>query len=78
MEAETVAKVDGRTRRRKGRTEQMLFRVTPERRGQIERLAEAYGLTYVDLVEKAVDVLEALGPEEAGRLLAEKSRRHSR
>jgi hypothetical protein len=57
-EAETVAKVDGRKLRRKNRTEQMAFRFTPERRAQLEKLSLATGLSFVDLVERGLDLIE--------------------
>lgn len=61
LEAETRAKIDGRKLRKKGRTEQMAFRFTPERRAQIERLALLHGCTFAEIVEKGLDLLEKHG-----------------
>ena len=52
------AKVDGR-KRRNYRTEQMVFRFTPESRAQIERLALSLDISFVEVVERAVAALEA-------------------
>lgn len=57
-EAVGTGKVDGRALRRKGRTEQMAFRFTKERRQQIERLAIALNKPFVEVVEEALDLLE--------------------
>lgn len=58
-EARAHAKVDGRKRRRKNRTEVMTFRFSPERRQQIERLSDIEGCTFVETMERALDLLEA-------------------
>ena len=59
-EAETAraGKVDGRKLRSKGRTEQMAFRFTKERRQQIERLAIALNKPFVEIVEDGLDLLD--------------------
>ena len=70
LEAETVARVDGRTLRRRNRSQQFNVRVTPERRVQIERLSMEHGrLSFVELVERALDVLDELGVDKVERLL---------
>lgn len=61
LESETRAKIDGRTLRKKGRTEQMAFRFTPERRAQIERLSLQYGCTFAEVIERGLDALERGG-----------------
>jgi len=58
LETETRAKVDGRKLRRNPRTIQMVFRVKPECRAQIERLALHFDCDFVDVLEKAIDALE--------------------
>lgn len=58
LEDEARARVDGRTLRRKGRTEQLLLRITPERRQQVERLAQEMGLTFTEVSERGWDLLE--------------------
>jgi DNA-binding TFAR19-related protein (PDSD5 family) len=60
LEAETRAKVDGRTlrQRRGGRTEQLGVRVTPEARERLERLSMALGLSFGEVMERALVVLE--------------------
>ena len=70
LEAEAVARVDGRTLRRRNRNQQFNVRVTSERRVQIERLSMEHGrLSFVELVERALDVLDELGVEKVERLL---------
>jgi|GEM_PF-5718814 len=59
LEDAARARVDGRTLRRKGRTEQLLIRTTPARRQQVERLARELGLTFAEVVERGLDLLEA-------------------
>jgi hypothetical protein len=58
LEEAATGKVDGRALRRKGRTEQMAFRFTKERRQQIERLAMALNKPFVEVVEEGLDLLE--------------------
>lgn len=57
-EAETRAKVDGRKLRRKGRTEQVGIRITPEARERLERLSQLHGLSFAEVVEKSLVLLE--------------------
>lgn len=79
LEAEAVARVDGRTLRRRNRNQQFNVRVTPERRVQIERLSMEHGrLSFVELVERALDVLDEVGVDKVERLLdARKQARRS-
>jgi len=60
-EAETaaLAKVDGKKRLRKNRTEAMTIRLSPQRRAQLVRLSDALGVAFVDTIEQALDALEA-------------------
>jgi hypothetical protein len=60
-EAETaaLAKVDGKKRLRKNRTEAMTIRLSPQRRAQLVRLSDAMGVAFVDTIEQALDALEA-------------------
>jgi hypothetical protein len=70
LEAEAVARVDGRSLRRRNRSQQFNVRVTPERRVQIERLSMEHGrLSFVELVERALEVLDELGVDKVERLL---------
>ena len=59
-EAETaaLAKVDGKKRLRKNRTEAMTIRLTPQRRAQLIRLSDALGVPFVVTIEQALDALE--------------------
>ena len=75
LEAETLAKVDGRTLRRRNRNQQFNVRVTPERRVQIERLSMEHGrLSFVELVERALDVVDELGVEKVESILGARKR----
>ncbi len=60
LEAETRAKVDGRKlrQRRGGRTEQLGVRVTPDARERLERLSLALGLSFGEVVNRALIALE--------------------
>lgn len=60
LEAETRAKVDGRTlrQRRGGRTEQLGVRVGPDARERLERLSMALGLSFGETIERALVTLE--------------------
>jgi hypothetical protein len=57
-EREGVAKVDGRFRRRKNRTDPMSFRFSPQTRQLIQRLADAENASYVEIVEQALALLD--------------------
>lgn len=57
-EAEGLARRDGRKRRRKNRTDLISYRVKPETRAAIERLAEAEDCSYVEIVERAIELLD--------------------
>lgn len=75
LEAEAVARVDGRTLRRRNRSHQFNVRVTPERRVQIERLSMEHGrLSFVELVERALDVLDELGVDKVESILDARKR----
>jgi hypothetical protein len=75
LEAEAVARVDGRTLRRRNRNQQFNVRVTPERRVQIERLSMEHGrLSFVELVERALDVVDELGVDKVETLLQTRKR----
>jgi hypothetical protein len=75
LEAEAVARVDGRTLRRRNRNQQFNVRVTAERRVQIERLSMEHGrLSFVELVERALDVLDELGVEKVESVLDARKR----
>jgi hypothetical protein len=56
---------DGHARRRKGKTDQMFFRVTPEKKAQLHRLSELLSagqpesVSYTETMERALDALEA-------------------
>jgi hypothetical protein len=58
-EAAALAKVDGKKRLRKNRTEAMTIRLTPQRRAQFVRLSDALGVPFVVTIEQALDALEA-------------------
>jgi hypothetical protein len=49
---------DGRTRRRLGKTKQIIVRVRPERHAQILRLADALNTTMADVIERGIDALD--------------------
>ncbi len=57
-EREGIAKVDGRFRRRKNRTEPMSFRFSPQTAQLIRRLADAENASYVEIVEQALALLD--------------------
>ena len=50
--------VDGRTKRKTGRTEQLATRVTPEFHKKVKMLAARDELKIVELIEKAIDIYE--------------------
>jgi hypothetical protein len=58
-EAAVFAKVDGKRRLRKNRTEAMTIRLSPQRRAQLVRLSDALGVAFVDTIEQALDALDA-------------------
>lgn len=59
-----AAEGDGRTRRRAGKVRQIIFRVTPEKREQMERLADALSAgrttpaSFTETMERALDALD--------------------
>lgn len=59
-----MGKVDGRTLRKTGRSEQMMLRTTPAVRKDVERLAAANGWSFSETMERAI---EALKREMKGR-----------
>jgi hypothetical protein len=58
-EATALAKVDGKKRLRKNRTEAMTIRLSPQRRAQLVRLSDALGVAFVDTIEQELDALDA-------------------
>jgi hypothetical protein len=58
-EASALAKVDGKRRLRKNRTEAMTIRLSPQRRAQLVRLSDALGCAFIDTIEQGLDALEA-------------------
>jgi hypothetical protein len=56
---------DGRARRRAGRSEQVIFRCTPEKRQQLVRIAEMMSVnkfdtvTFGEVFDRALDLIEA-------------------
>jgi hypothetical protein len=58
-EATALAKVDGKKRLRKNRTEAMTIRLSPQRRAQLVRLSDALGVAFIDTIEQALDALDA-------------------
>jgi len=60
------AKVDGRARRATGRTLRFGATVHPDWKAQLDRLADRMGTMYVQVLERALDLLEnELDQEEA-------------
>ncbi len=58
-ETAALAKVDGKKRLRKNRTEAMTIRLSPQRRAQLVRLSDALGVPFVVTIEQALDALDA-------------------
>jgi hypothetical protein len=58
---ETIAKglIDGRTRKKGERNEQLNLRTTVAKKQQMQRLATATGKTQVEIIEEAIDLFEA-------------------
>jgi hypothetical protein len=54
----TPVKVDGRTLRATGRTQQLATRVTPEFHDKLKAIAERDGLMLVEVLERAVEAYE--------------------
>jgi hypothetical protein len=59
LEAAALAKVDGKKRLRKNRTEAMTIRLTPQRRAQLVRLSDALGWRLHRYHQQGLDALEA-------------------
>jgi hypothetical protein len=57
-EERAMASIDGRRRRRLGKTKQIIFRVTPERREQIIRLSNALACSFTETMERAIQELD--------------------
>lgn len=59
-QAETASKarVDGRSLRRKGRGEQILFRTSSAYRAKLEKLALANNWSFSETFERAIDALD--------------------
>lgn len=57
-EKNRTGKVDGRTLRRTGRSEQIIVRTTPEYRKLLESIATAEGIGFNETVERALLALE--------------------
>src|SRR5262249_28326686 len=59
---ETLAfkKIDGRTLRRKGRTELISYRIHPKTREAMQRIADAEGIMLVEVIEKGVELYDQL------------------
>lgn len=55
LEARGLSKVDGRTLRRRGRTETFSTKTTPDTIQAIQRMAMAENLTMVEVFEKAIE-----------------------
>ena len=53
-----VVKLDGRKRRKLGRTEPISVRTFPEIKNLINAMAEAEGKSYVEIIEKAIRELD--------------------
>lgn len=64
-EREGLAKVDGRFRRRKNRTEPMTFRFSPQTVALIRRLADLENCSYVEIVEQGLTLLDKMKKGEA-------------
>jgi hypothetical protein len=59
-EALAFKKIDGRTLRRKGRTELISYRISPKTRETMQRIAEAEGIMLVEVIEKGVELYDQL------------------
>lgn len=65
LAASAESRVDGRTLRRSGRTVQFATRVSPEFDQRIRRIARRDGMLLVEVLEQALDALEANRQKEA-------------
>jgi hypothetical protein len=72
--AQKAVEVDGRKRRKLGKTTQIIFRVRPEKKQQLVRLAEALSagkaipISMTETMEQALDALEARLKGKSARL----------
>jgi hypothetical protein len=57
-EAQRAVKIDGRNRRKLGDRLQVIYRMTPEKKRQLDALAEARGKSYSETMSDALDALE--------------------
>ena len=57
-EAAAFKKTDGRELRRKGRTELISWRIYPQTRQTMERIAKAEGITLIEVLERGIDLLD--------------------
>jgi hypothetical protein len=57
-EADALKRTDGRTLRRRGRTATLSTKTTPECVEMIHRIVKAEGMTMVEVIEKAVEMLD--------------------
>jgi len=57
--AKAANKVDGRTLRKTGRTEQLATRVTPEFRRRIHNIAQNEGILIVEVLERALKAYDS-------------------
>lgn len=58
LEAQALTKVDGRSLRRRGRTETFSTKTTRDVIETIQRIASVEGITMVEVVERAVDAYD--------------------
>ncbi len=59
-ERQMFEKVDGRSLRRGNRTTPLSFRVKPETKDRLHRLAVGTGKTYTDIFEEALDIYDKM------------------
>jgi hypothetical protein len=56
--AQNAIKIDGRKKRNLGERMQVIFRMTPEKKRQLDRLAEVRGRSYSETMSDALDALD--------------------
>jgi hypothetical protein len=59
-EANAFVKPDGRHRRRKSRTALISFRIHPRVHEKMQRIATAEGCSYVEVVERGIELLDKM------------------
>jgi hypothetical protein len=57
-ESTRTGTVDGRSRRRTGRSAQMIFRTTPDYRARVEAIADTYGWNFNEALEHCIEAME--------------------